>query len=399
MPTKKITLPVNGIDCAQCGETLCADIMKTANIKDVRFSVMASEIELDLNGNALDLPSIERIISRHGGRLVQQRTASSTEKVIQLERHLLTISGIFCLVGIASEFILRELSFLPLLFYAIAIITGIVFTAKKAWAAVRVFSLDMHVLMCIAVTGAVGIGEWNEAAMVVFLFSLSNLLESHSVDRARNAITKLMQLSPEIATVKRGNEFFSVKIEEIELEEILLVRPGERIPLDGTVIDGTSHIDQSPITGESLPVEKKKDDQVFAGTINGYGVLEIRINCISSETTLARIIKLVREASNNKAPAQRFVDSFAKIYTPIVVLLAITIAIIPPLVFGHWGEWFYRSLVMLIIACPCALVISTPVTIISGLTRAARNGLLIKGEVFLNWLAKLILWYSTKREH
>ncbi|KAA3655010.1 MAG: cadmium-translocating P-type ATPase, partial [Calditrichaeota bacterium] len=381
--TTKITLPVHGIDCAVCGKTLCTDLEKTANIASARFNLLSSEIELDIHNPALDFPLVKRVISRHGGHIMQTNAAGKTEKSINWERLLLIISGSFCALGILADVASGVDVAYTYAFYAIAILTGIVFTARKALASLKVFSLDMHVLMCIAVIGAVGIGEWNEAAMVVFLFSLSNLLESYSVDRARNAITKLMQLSPDVAYVKRGNEFFSLNVDEINKNEILLIRPGERVPLDGVVSDGNSHIDQSPITGESIPVEVKPDDTVFAGSINGHGVIEVRVTHISSDTTLARIINLVKEAASSKPPVQRFVDAFAKIYTPIIVLLAILIATVPPLILGNWGEWFYRSLVMLIIACPCALVISTPVTIISGLTRAARSGLLIKGGSFL----------------
>jgi Cd2+/Zn2+-exporting ATPase len=384
-----ITLSVNGIDCTVCGETVCNDLEKTENIASARFDIVASEIQLNVSDKTLNFPLINSIISSHGGKLIQKHASATKEKPMNWQRVLFILSGVFCVAGITSDmFSFVEMHYTKV-FYGIAVLTGILFTARKALSSLRAFSLDMHVLMCIAVIGAIGIGEWREAAMVVFLFSLSNLLESYSVDRARNAITKLMQLAPESALVKRDNELIQTKIDAVKANDILLIRPGERIPLDGEVLEGNSYVDQSPITGESIPVEKKRGEAVFAGSINGHGVIEIKVTHISSETTLARIIQLVKEAAGNKPPIQRFVDSFAKIYTPIVVVLAVMIATIPPSFLGYWSDWFYRALVMLIIACPCALVISTPVTIVSGLTRAARNGLLIKGGAFLELAGKI----------
>jgi Cd2+/Zn2+-exporting ATPase len=248
----------------------------------------------------------------------------------------------------------------------------------------------MNLLMSVAVLGALGIGAWDEAATVSFLFSVAELLESFSLRRVRRAIQKLMTLAPETAWVKNASEFHEKPAAEVQVGDILQIRPGGRIPLDGTVEKGESSVDQSPITGESVPVSKAKGDEVFAGSINGEGSLEILVSKPFRESTLSKIIHLVEEAQSQKAPAQRFVDRFAAAYTPVVLFLAFAIAICPPLFFGQqWAVWFYRALVMLVIACPCALVISTPVAVVSGLTAAARKGVLIKGGAYLESLGKL----------
>ena len=260
----------------------------------------------------------------------------------------------------------------------------------KAIRALRQFSLDMNVLMSVAVLGAAGIGEWTEAAAVVFLFALSELLEGFSVGRARRAIQSLLQLTPDTALVKRGDQIQEVRVEEVKVDETLIIKSGARVPLDGVVTSGESAINQAPITGESMPVEKKSGDSVFAGTINGEGSLEAKVTKAYTDTTLAKIIQLVGEAQGQKAPSQRFVDQFAKIYTPTVFVVAILVLLSGPLLFhGAWLEWTYRALVLLVIACPCALVISTPVSIVSGLTAMARHGVLIKGGVFLEEIGRL----------
>jgi Cd2+/Zn2+-exporting ATPase len=244
--------------------------------------------------------------------------------------------------------------------------------------------------MVVAVTGAIAIGEIAEGAAVVFLFSLSELLESWSVGRARRAIQALLALTPDTAFVRREGSWVEVAAAEVRPGETILVKPGQKSALDGEVISGQSAMDQSPITGESIPVEKADGDTVFAGAINGEGALEVRVTKAAGDTTVARIIKMVEEAQQQRAPAQRFVDTFAKIYTPAVMALAILLAIVPPLFLGQpWDVWIYRALVMLVIACPCALVISTPVSVVSGLAAMARSGVLIKGGAYLEALASL----------
>lgn len=264
-------------------------------------------------------------------------------------------------------------------------------TYKKGWIALKNRNLNINALMSIAVTGAVLIGQWPEAAMVMVLFTLAELIEARSLDRARNAIGGLMQLAPDLATVRQADgQWQEVDVRQVALGAIVRVRPGERIGLDGEVLQGQSSIDQAPITGESLPVEKGPGDKVFAGTINQSGALEYRVTAAAGQSTLARIIKAVEEAQGARAPTQRFVDQFSRIYTPVVFVLALAVAVVAPLFFGGvWFDWIYRALVLLVVACPCALVISTPVTIVSGLAAAARKGILIKGGVYLEGGRKL----------
>lgn len=258
-------------------------------------------------------------------------------------------------------------------------------TYKKGWIALKNRNLNINALMSIAVTGAVLIGQWPEAAMVMVLFTLAELIEARSLDRARKAIRGLMDLAPPQATVMQADgRWLELDVQSVNPGDVVRVRPGERIGLDGEVISGSSTVNQAPITGESLPVEKRIGDQVFAGTINEAGSLEFRVSAAARDTTLARIIHAVEEAQGSRAPTQRFVDRFSRIYTPLVFLFALLVAVLPPLLLGGaWFDWIYRALVLLVVACPCALVISTPVTVVSGLAAAARRGILIKGGVYL----------------
>ena len=273
----------------------------------------------------------------------------------------------------------------------LAIVSCGLTTYKKGWVAIRNGNLNINALMSIAVTGALILQQWPEAAMVMVLFTIAELIEAKSLDRARNAIQGLMQLTPEQASVQQADGSWRLMdLKAIALGAVVRVKPGERIALDGEIVAGRSSVDQAPITGESLPVDKTVGDAVFAGTINQAGSFDYRVTAAASNTTLARIIHAVEEAQGTKAPTQRFVDQFARVYTPIVFVAALAVAVLPPLLFGgQWHEWVYKALVMLVIACPCALVISTPVTIVSGLAAAARKGILIKGGAYLEQGRKL----------
>jgi len=278
---------------------------------------------------------------------------------------------------------------------AVAVLSCGLTTYKKGWIAIRNGNLNINALMSIAVTGAFVLGQWAEGAMVMVLFTVAELIEAKSLDRARNAIKGLIQLAPERATVLQSDGTWSdVAAKSVQLDAHVRVKPGERIALDGKIVSGRSSINQAPITGESLPVEKTEGDPVFAGTINESGSFEYAVTAVAGDSTLARIIHAVEAAQGARAPTQRFVDQFARIYTPVIFVIALAIAIFPPLLMGgDWFEWVYKALVLLVIACPCALVISTPVTIVSGLAAAARQGILIKGGVYLEagrklaWLA------------
>lgn len=257
-------------------------------------------------------------------------------------------------------------------------------TIRKGIVSLRTLTLNINFLMTVAIIGAAIIGQWPEAAMVTFLFGVAEMIEAFSLDRARHAIRSLMEMSPERALAQVDGQWTEVTAASVSVGQLVRVRPGERVPLDGIVRNGSSSVNQAPITGESIPVSKSIGDQVFAGTINEKGSFEFEVTANSGQTTLARIIRAVQQAQGQKAPTQRFVDRFARYYTPIVVLLAILIAAIPPLFFAQpFSAWLYKALVLLVIACPCALVISTPVTVVSALASAARRGILVKGGVYI----------------
>ena len=269
-----------------------------------------------------------------------------------------------------------------------ATMLGAVFPARRGWAAVRTRSVDINVLMVVAVAGALALGELLEAASVVFLFSLAQWLEVRTLERARQAIRALIELAPRQALVKRGGVEFLVPIDDVATGDQIIVRPGDKVPVDGRVVAGHSDVNEAPITGESLPIDKMPGAEVYAGTINGRGALEIEVTRIGRDTRLAHIIHLVEDAQSRRAPIQSFVDRFARVYTPSVVVLAVVVAFAPPLVAGaDAATWLYRALVLLVISCPCALVISTPVSIVAALSAAARNGVLVKGGALLERLA------------
>jgi Cd2+/Zn2+-exporting ATPase len=299
------------------------------------------------------------------------------------------VAASFTLTGIGlSWFGVDEHSLIPI--FTIAIIVGGWKIAVKGWKAATVFSLDMNALMSIAVLGAMAIGKWEEGAVVIVLFAFAQVLEEMSMRRTRKALSSLLEIAPTMATVRRDFFEVNVPIEEVEIDDIIVIRPGERIPVDGEVVKGHSFVNQAAITGESVPAEKILGSAVYAGTMNEQGSLEIKTMKAGKDTTLAHIVHLVEEAQAQRSPSQDFVGRFAKVYTPVVIGTALLVGLVPPLYFAQgFGEWFYRALVLLVIACPCALVISTPVAIVSGLTAAARQGILIKGGRYLEEAAKI----------
>ena len=263
-------------------------------------------------------------------------------------------------------------------------------TYAKGWLSLRHGSLNINALMSIAVTGAFLIGQWPEAAMVMFLFAVAENIEDRSLERARHAVEALMKIAPELATMQTPAGWTVVPADTVVPGALLRLRPGERVAVDGRITVGETSVDQAPITGEGIPVDKKPGDAILAGTINQDGEVEFEATASATDSTLARIVRAVQEAHATRAPTQRFIDRFATYYTPAVVAIAIAVAVVPPLLLGaEWFTWVYRALVLLVVACPCALVISTPVTIVAGLTTAARRGILVKGGMFLEGGDKL----------
>ena len=317
--------------------------------------------------------------------------ASGVLTLVAFATHALSAGSLSGAFGAEGTGFPHEVPLLSRLLYGLAVVVGGWFIAPKAWFAARRMRPDMNLLMTVAVIGAVLIGEWFEAATVAFLFALALTLESWSIGRARRAVESLMDLAPPMARLKtRDGSYLETSPAEVPVGSVVLVRPGEKIPLDGIVRQGRSAVNQAPITGESLPIEKESGAVVFAGTINGDGAIEVESTTLADDTTLAHIIRLVSEAQSRRAPAEQWVERFARIYTPAIFLLAILVMLVPPLAFGGaWNVWVYRALVLLVIGCPCALVISTPVTIVAALTAAARHGVLIKGGLFVEAPARL----------
>ncbi|MBC3375688.1 heavy metal translocating P-type ATPase [Pseudomonas sp. SWRI92] len=378
---------IEAMDCPTEQTLIQNKLGKLEGVQQLQFNLINRVLGVthDLPSDAPIIKAIESL-----GMQAEPFTAGQEESTNNLPAPAkpwwpLALSGVTALGAEVIHFTNAAPNWVVALVALASILSGGLGTYKKGWIALKNLNLNINALMSIAVTGAVLIGQWPEAAMVMFLFTVAELIEAKSLDRARNAISGLMQMAPEQATVQQTDGTWQVQaVKAIALGARVRVRPGERVGLDGDVVAGRSTIDQAPITGESLPVDKTVGDKVFAGTINQAGELEYTVTAAADQSTLARIIHAVEQAQGSRAPTQRFVDRFSTIYTPAVFVLALAVAVIPPLFMGaQWFDWIYRALVLLVVACPCALVISTPVTIVSGLAAAARKGILIKGGVYL----------------
>ncbi len=381
----KTTIRIVQMDCPTEEGLIQKKLGNMSAVQSLDFNLMQRVLTVVHEPQAL--PVIVKAIQELGfdpelSNSQGQFAAPAVEK--QKPIWLFAIAGLFALVAEFGDWFDLPTWFV-LSTSIVAIACSGIETYKKGLIAVKNLNLNINALMSIAVTGALLIGHWPEAAMVMVLFAVAELIEARSLARARNAISQLMQLAPaQVTVLDEQGEWRSQAAADVAVGSIVRVKPGEKIGLDGKITKGQSSINQAPITGESLPVDKVEGDIVYAGTINEVGSFEYRVTAVANDTTLARIIHAVEEAQGEKAPTQRFVDRFAQIYTPLVFVLAILIAIVPPLFFaGAWVDWLYKALVILVIACPCALVISTPVTVVSGLAAAARKGILIKGGVYL----------------
>jgi Cd2+/Zn2+-exporting ATPase len=378
------TFKIDGMDCREEVAILERRLKHLPGLEDFFADLVGQRLRVRYDAAKVSTAAIIEAVAQTGMRAwLEHEHPVGHSAAVTSRQILVIISGAALAAGLLMQWF-----GMPVLLgraaFAAAILSGGIYTARRAWAATRVMSLDINVLMLVAVIGAMIIGEWSEGATVTFLFAFAQILEARSMDRARNAIRTLMDLAPPEALVRRNGVDHRVRIDEVQRDETILVKPGEKIPLDGIVTSGESPVNQAPITGESLPVDKSVGGEVYAGTINGYGALEIRVTHLRRDTTLARIIALVELAQSQRAPSQAFVERFARYYTPAVIALAIGVAAIPPLLFAQPLEmWFYRALVLLVISCPCALVISTPVSVVSAIAAAARQGVLIKGGVHL----------------
>jgi Cd2+/Zn2+-exporting ATPase len=403
---------IHGMDCAEEVDVLRREIGPlVGGGNHLTFDILRGK--MSVNTPVATSADIIRAVSRTGMRAEpwMEEPRSGGERDVGLwSRHgrtivtvvsgVMTVSGFLAHAALSGGFrealgseglgLAHDVPLAARLLYASGVIAGGWFVAPKALFALRRLRPDMNLLMTIAVIGAVIIDEWLEASLVTFLFALSLALEAWSVGRARRAVEALLDLAPPTVRVLTDGHELEMPAEEVSVGSVFVVRPGARIPLDGEVVRGNSEVNQAPITGESVPVFKETGGQVFAGTINGNGALEVRSSKAASDTTLAHIIQMVGAAQAKKAPSEQWVERFARYYTPIVFASAILVFLVPPLVFGGgWQEWTYRALVLLVIGCPCALVISTPVSIVAALAASARNGVLIKGGVYVEAPARL----------
>lgn len=379
---------IQGMDCADEIAALKRTLVHPL-IVNFDANLMDESVTVYHDGS-LDNKEIVRLIEKAGVKVVNQVEKSfilgHKKQII-----LISISAFLLLVGMILEWTteLSPLYLLPLYLLSIGLSGKIVFL--KALRALKAFSLDMNVLMILAVIGAIFIKEYSEAATVVFLFSLAELLEALSVSKARKAISDVLKITPKTATlVSESGSLSTVDVNDIKIDNVILIRPGENAPIDGIIVEGESSFNQAALTGESVPVEKKKGDMVLAGTINELGAIKIKVSSLFKDSRVSKIISLIENAQKQKAPSQRFVDSFAKIYTPSILVLSILVAFLVPVILNQpLNVWIYRALVLLVIGCPCALVIATPVSVVSGLTALARRGVLVKGGVYLEALGQI----------
>jgi Cd2+/Zn2+-exporting ATPase len=395
------------MDCAEEVALLRRELSRLNGINDLSFDVVSGKMAVEFDGSQLDTGQIAAAVARTGlkcevfsGRL-ETRTWWQ-----QHGRAVLTgVSGLALLAGtvtysssfggfvqslLVHEHAHKELPALAIGLYLAAMLCGMFYAAPKAWQALRRLSPEMNALVAVSIVGAIVLQEWTEGATLAFLFSLAGLLETWSMARARKAVSSLLAIAPTEATVIHSHGEHRVPLEKVQVRETVRIKPGERIPCDGLVLEGTSFVNQSLITGESVPVAKQPESTVYAGSINGDGTLDVRVLKPPSDTLLARILRMLEGAQHRRAASEQFVERFSRVYTPAMFLLAALVACIPPLFYGAgWGEAAYQGMVILLISCPCALVISTPVTVVAALASAARQGVLVKGGVFLEEAAKL----------
>jgi Cd2+/Zn2+-exporting ATPase len=384
------TFKVEGMDCHEEVALIERRFRSLAGLEDFNADVMGRRMHVRYDAAKLSAGAIVAAIADAGmsAWLEHEEPVAPALATRGWRRVLLTLSTATFLAGLAAEFGLSAQT-AAIVLYACATAAGVPLTAGKAWRALRAGSVDINVLMLVAATGAVVLGQWSEGAAVVLLFAVAQALEARTLEGARNAVRALMELTPAEALIVDASGERSVPVESVRVGMQIVIKPGQKIPLDGTVVAGTSAVNQASVTGESMPADKKPGDEVFAGTLNGRGALEVTVTKLRRDTTLARIIHMVERAQAQRAPAEQFVDRFARVYTPLVIALGFATAVLPPLLGYDWRIWVYRSLVLLVVSCPCALVISTPVSVVAALAGAARRGVLIKGGAHLERLARV----------
>lgn len=378
---------VEGFSCAGCAGTFEKNVKRLDGVMDAKVNYGASKITVEGSTTVKALEAagaFEKLKVREDGKGQKQQTETSEPQSF-IQKHITVMNSLlFLIFGLISQAINGGDNLITVLAFATSMLIGGYSLFVQGLKNLSRFQFDMRTLMTIAVIGATIIGEWTEGAIVVILFAISEALERFSMDRARQSIRSLMDIAPKEALIKRNGQEMTVLVEDIEIGDIMIVKPGQKLAMDGVVVHGHSSINQAAITGESIPVEKHTDDEVFAGTLNEEGMLEVRVTKQVEDTTISKVIQLVEDAQAERAPSQAFVDKFAKYYTPGIILVAALVAVIPPLFMGgDWQTWIYQGLAVLVVGCPCALVISTPVAIVTAIGNAAKHGVLIKGGVYL----------------
>jgi Cd2+/Zn2+-exporting ATPase len=382
-----VTFKVEGMDCPVESEIIEKKMKSLSGVKKFDINLMAQQVKISYDPSFISVQDLIKAIAETGMKASLVRGKEEKEKGMvwwkeKPQMLFLLISGALIVLAFLSE--LLGISQQAKLIYGLAILIGAYYPARMGFSALKTLTLNIRLLMVIGAIGAVFLGFWEEAALLVFIYSLGDVLEAYAVDKARGAIRALMELVPKEALVRRNGNEIILPTEEISIGDVAIVRPGEKIPIDGKVIAGTSFVDQSSITGESIPEEKKIGDDVFAGTINQRGSLEINVTKKSSDTTLAIIIHSVEEALAKKSSYQRFAERFGKYYTPAMFALGIGVAVVPPLFFGgDWQSYIYRGLVVFVVSCSCGLALSVPVSVVSATANSARNGVLFKGGAYL----------------
>ena len=388
---RRTVFRVSGMDCGDCAAKLEKRLASMSGVRSATINFGAGKLTID---HAIADSAIVQAVKHAGYGAIkdaQARHPPVTETSWWKNARTLStlVSGILLAIATALDWF-GITGNIVVLSYALTAVIGGFHAAKSGLYSLRSLSLDMNFLMTVAIIGAAAIGEWSEGAAVAFLFSFGNTLQGYTLDKTTQSIRSLMELAPSEALVKRGKEEKRLPVEEIVIGDVVIVKPGERIAMDGIVLSGISAVDQATITGESIPVEKIAGDTVYAGTMNVHGALEINVTKNADNSTLARISHLVEEAQAQKAPSQQFVDVFAKYYTPLVLVAAAGVIVLPTLFFNQpFAPWFYNGLVLLVISCPCALVISTPVSIVSAIGNASRHGVLIKGGAYLEQMGSI----------
>lgn len=379
---------VQGFSCINCAATFENNVKKLPGVKDAKVNFGASKIYVK---GTTTIAELEKAGAFENLKVREEKEQLVVKKPIwkQKENIKVYVSAVLLLISwfIAVQY--GEEQPFSTVGYAVSILIGGYTLFIKGLKNLTKLQFDMNTLMTIAIIGALIIGEWGEGATVVILFAISEALERYSMDKARRSLESLIDIAPKEAIIRRGTTDTNVHVDDINIGDIMLVKAGQKIAMDGIVVKGASTVNQAAITGESVPVAKIINDEVFAGTLNEEGLLEVRVTKRVKDTTLAKIVHLVEEAQAERAPSQAFVDKFAKYYTPVIIGLALCIAIIPPFFGGDWREWIYQGLAVLVVGCPCALVVSTPIAIVTAIGNAARHGVLVKGGIYLEEAARL----------